>query len=181
MGTTTEYKFPYPGDGDAPDGPTQIKALAEALDKVKWLEKAIEDAAITSRKLKLTSGVARSSASLALTAKFEPLAGTTKEFTPLVKSKLIVVTFFGFQCSGEGTSVQGTLALDGAPDANAVGCGWGGSNVQSNFDGLGEVYEYEVKAEKHTLQLQAKGTKGAGFAEAVANQGCGYLWFLHAV
>src|SRR5262245_36505262 len=30
---TTNRKLPYPEDTDAPDGPTQIKALAEALDK----------------------------------------------------------------------------------------------------------------------------------------------------
>ena len=33
MGTTTNRGFPYPEASDAPDGPGQIQALAEAVDE----------------------------------------------------------------------------------------------------------------------------------------------------
>jgi len=32
MGETTVFKLPYPEDGDAPNGPAQMKALAEAVE-----------------------------------------------------------------------------------------------------------------------------------------------------
>lgn len=32
MGVTTNFSFPYPGLTDSPDGPTQVEALANAID-----------------------------------------------------------------------------------------------------------------------------------------------------
>jgi hypothetical protein len=182
--TTTEYKFPYPADADAPDGPKQIKELAEALDKIQWLEAAIKDGAVTSRKLKLSSGILRSSADLALKEAWQTLAGTTLSLPKLiVKSKLIVVTAFQFQCAGEGASVYGTVDVDGKREEdNMCAYGWGASTVQSNFDGLTEVYEFELAPGEHTIALAAKSVKlVGGSTETTANKKCSALWFLHAV
>ena len=54
MSKTTSNGNPYPEDSDAPDGPTQIKALAEALNLIPT--KLIADAAITPAKM-MTQGL----------------------------------------------------------------------------------------------------------------------------
>lgn len=48
---TPIYKLPFPEDSDAPDGPTQIEGLADALEAIKWLTANIADKAITEAKL----------------------------------------------------------------------------------------------------------------------------------
>lgn len=187
MEFTSTYGFPLIKDGEAPDGPKQISLLSETLEKVQWLEAAIKDGAATSRKVKLSSGIIRSSADLALKSEWQTLSGTTlalaKALFP-VKMKLIVVTAFQFQCTGIGAAVRGTLRVDGKRDeANFCGYGWGAQTAQSNFDGLTETYEQELAAgAEHTIALDALGIKAAeGFTEVTANKGCSALWFLHAV
>lgn len=74
--------MPYPEDADAPDGPTQIKALAEALDQLPT--KLIEDLAVTTAKvaaLAITEG--KLAANSVATAKIVDLAVTTAKLAAL--------------------------------------------------------------------------------------------------
>jgi hypothetical protein len=48
---TAVNKLPYPEDGDIPNGPAQIKALADALEAIKWPTANVADKAITEAKL----------------------------------------------------------------------------------------------------------------------------------
>lgn len=78
--TTTVNALPYPEDTDAPNGPAQIKALAELLDTLKY----------GSRNLKPTVEEKQQSEDMTLTESFVLVPGLKYEVTPAVASKLIV-------------------------------------------------------------------------------------------
>jgi hypothetical protein len=57
---TPIYKFPSPADSDAPDGPAQLKALAEALEATAWKPANISTGAVVNAALEMavpTSGL----------------------------------------------------------------------------------------------------------------------------
>lgn len=99
--TTSVNAIPYPEDGEAPDGPAQIKALAELLDTLKW----------GSRNLKPTIGRKLSTEALVLTESDADIPGTELEITPAVESYLAIVAVFRRNAS-KG-SVNGSV-YDGA-------------------------------------------------------------------
>lgn len=163
----------------------KIAALAVTEAKIAALavtEEKLADGAATSRKVKLTSGVIRSTAELELTEAWQDLAGTTLKLTPAVKSRLLIVTAFQFQNTGIGGSCDGTISVDGVTDeVDSAGYGWGAQTAQSNLNGLSEIYSVELTAAEHTIKLRAKCHIGEGFNEHRALKGCSFLYFLHAV
>lgn len=134
-------------------------------------ESELADAAVTSRKSKLTSGVIGPTGSLALTNAYQDAsggAGGSLEITPAVPSVLLVDAFFYFLLQPEGSG-WGTINVDG-------------TDLGSTFEELGSVqipargenpsttramsitvpsfYRVPLTAAKHTIKLRAKKVTG---------------------
>lgn len=147
------YEFPSPEDAESPNGPAQIKALADKLDGTQW----------QSRSLKPTVGVKQASgALLVLTTSYQDIPGTTLEITPAVTSILRIWAVFGFQAQ----------ILSGVEESVAFGI--------TNLDGVDQLAQYAqlgvvsaatvigqgalatnlslTAAIKHTIKLRAKKT-----------------------
>lgn len=90
--TTTVNALPYPEDTDTPDGPAQFKALADALDVLRW----------GSRNLKPTAGekIVAADFTLATGVGAKEITGSKIEITPAVDSKLFVDAAFAWQYVG---------------------------------------------------------------------------------
>jgi len=149
---TSTYKFPSPEDSEAPNGPAQIKALADKLEATKWL----------SQSLKPTRGVKQASANLGpLTTSYQDVAGTTLEITPVVASIIRIWATFGMQGQQlegiENNEVFGIVNLDGVDQTAQYA--W--SNIIQKGEQIGSrslVTELALTAAKHTIKLRAKKT-----------------------
>lgn len=157
-GETSVNKIPYPKDADAPDGPTQIKALAELLDTLKW----------GSRNLKPTAGIIAGNEDLTLTTSYQDVPGAKLEYTPPVAVNLHILTVFDFlaesttpehEPGGEPGEAFGSVKLDSAAEQTPL--------AKFDIDGLGratvsQVHSLALTAAAHTIKLRAK--KGGGNA-----------------
>lgn len=157
MKETAVNKLPYPEDTDPPDGPGQIKALADVLDTLKY----------GSRNLKPSIGLVTGEAAEAFgTANtFVDVPGAKLEITPAVAGNLIVVTNLAVEATtttitgGETFEMQTSLKVDAEAELARVGL--------YKFTGLTapplpftisvmQFYVVPLTAAKHTIQLRAR-------------------------
>lgn len=145
----TANGLPYPEDTDSPDGPAQIKALADALDVLKW----------GSRNLKPTVGVVGCSADLNLTNAYQDVPGTELKITPAVASTLLVVASFNFifETVDGNYRAQGTMRLDSTDQEGRVANAGGliKASIDTPVHGM-QVYALALTAAAHTLKMRAK-------------------------
>lgn len=161
MGETTVNKLPWPEDGDAPDGPVQVKALADALDVLKW----------GPRNLKPDAGVKTSAteAGQTITESYADVTGfSTLTITPAVTSLLLVTAVFDFQVEQTGSSVgsaftfdvQGTVRLDSSdqtPVARLLGAvGMNAAGDYRERATVTQVYALALTAAEHTVKPRVK-------------------------
>lgn len=171
MGESTIYDLPYPEDADIPNGPAQIKALADKLDAMEWL----------SRSLAPTAGVkTMTGADLALSSSYQDAAGTTLEITPDTASALLVVSFFRLFAEDLGQSLEakGTINLNGSDQTREAILG--GTGLTNDVKTVGQVYALPLPSgEKHTIKARAKRAAGtdSGLLETA---GTAYLYALFA-
>lgn len=175
MGETTVNILPYPVDGDAPDGPAQIKALAEALDVLKW----------GSRNLKPTIGKVNGSGSvITLTASYADITNAKLEITPAVASTLLMICTFDLSvhANNSATTAQaaGTINVDGADTSSPLADLQELAPATSVVIGgtVSQTYAVALTAAAHTIKLRAKKVSGN---EAACNPGnSGFLYALFA-
>ena len=158
-GETTNYKFGYPLEAEAPDGALQIKTLAEELDAEKWL----------SRSVKLTAGRKISTEGLALSGSLQEIPGLKLEITPAVASTLLIWGTLSLESGSSGkTQIKITLNVDGSDIEE-------GQNVViiAENERLQIPFSYApaLTAAPHTIKVRAErlvGTAGAirGFGES---------------
>lgn len=183
--TTAVNALPFPEDTDAPNGPAQIKALAEALDTLK----------LGSRNLKPTIGIKAVEKDLELTTSYQDLVlvGGDLAITPAVESKLLIASAFdlrattGANSAGENNvgRALGTIRLDTEDQSRAA-------RVEVQRDGptyrtyvrntVVEVYLLTLSAAAHTIKMRAKkeaeGGTDANLAKAyAAGSAFGYMLF----
>lgn len=160
---TATYKFPSPEDSESPNGPAQIKALADKLEAAKWL----------SQSLKPTVGVKATNVTTALGGSYADIPNTTLEITPAVSSNLVVVLAPWLLISGFSTG-WAIVSLDGVDQERAaVLSGAGGSNSGTPT----QVMILALTAAKHTIKLRAK---KEGAESGSIGVGSGYLYALFA-
>lgn len=155
MKETAVNKLPYPEVADSPNGAAQIKALADALDVLKW----------GSRNLKPTMGVVQATSNLTLTESYADVAGGVLEITPAVASLLKITTIFRFTGVGEagsGVSMVGTVKLDAAAEEARVAASNAHSGGAESQATVSQVHLLSLTAAKHTIKLRAKKFGGGG-------------------
>lgn len=169
--TTTVNAIPYPEDTDAPNGPAQIKALAELLDTLKW----------GSPNLKPTVGVKAASSDLVLTTSYVDveLSGGNLEINPAVASILKVTAVFTTVMSGTVSTsgyaeARGTLNLDGVDQApiakRLVLLNSPAGVADSDYASVSQVYLLSLTAgEKHIVKM--RGRKSATSYEVKVESG----------
>lgn len=171
-GETSVNKIPYPIDADAPDGPTQIKALAELLDTLKW----------GSRNLKPTVGVKAASSPLVLGESFADISGAKWEVTPNVASVAVIVAVWQAQITvGGSATVQGTVRLDATDQTRVASTELLASESITQGPTLAmmtQIYVLALTAEAHTVKLRAK--KLAGSAASQVGTDSAFLYALLA-
>lgn len=150
--TTTVNAIPYPEDSDVPNGPAQIKALAELLDTLQW----------GSRNLKPTVGKVSASGALAPVTEVETLIpGMILEITPAVDSYLIVHPCYKFFVDGKAKATV-RMVVNGANqafhDIGHSGEKAGESDIGINV-GLTELITMNA-ATKYTIEFKAKQSEG---------------------
>jgi hypothetical protein len=181
--TTTVNAIPYPEDSDAPDAPTQIKALATLLDTLKW----------GSRNLAPTIGLKAAESDLALSASFEdvPLSGGSLELTPAVESKLLIAAVFDLEASPSSTGAiiraRGTIRLDAADQTRearvSAQLGDRIDETAGEVTNLNNVlratvpqfYLLTLSAAKHTIKMRARRETSPEGKCYAANTGFAYL------
>jgi hypothetical protein len=138
--STAVNALPYPEATDPPDGPSQFKGLAEALDVLGW----------GSRNLKPTIGVKQAAATLLEleTAGFQDiaLAGGDLVLTPDVNSQLLVLATFDLMA---GT---GNNTAPGANIAEAIG------TIRLNSEDQGRCAEVKVQREGPMYRIENRVT-----------------------
>jgi hypothetical protein len=160
------YKIPSPEDKDAPNGPAEFKAQADAIDAIKWL----------SRSLKPTIGVVQASEGFELPEAYKDVPGTTLELTPAVASTLLVVANWHFQTAAAGTILSGTMSLNGVDQTPTGLLTVGGSNAV--YQTVPQVYALALPAEKNTIKMRAKSsTKSVVYSLVAANTRYLYAMF----
>lgn len=156
MPSTAVNALPFPEDKDAPDGPVQIKALADALDVLKW----------GSRNLKPTSGVLQATGNQALTNSFVNVTSAEATLTPAVASILEVYAVFAVGANaGEAQTAgwgEGTLRLDSVDQTPVARGKWLndlGAQAVSGATCM-QFYRLALTAAEHTLKMRVKGVNG---------------------
>lgn len=166
--TTTVNAIPYPEDTDAPDGPAQIKALAELLDTLKW----------GSRNLAPTVGMVNASGGLLLTESAVDVPGAVLEITPAVASKLLVVSSFRLMARNSG-GASGSIWLDGVKSSKECGVSLTGTTTGAASSVSVPLYEVlTLTAAKHTIKLRAQ--KEGTVECTLTASGTGFLYVLVA-
>lgn len=131
----------------------------------------ITDATIISRKYKPTSGAARSTAAVNLSATYKDITGCSVDISCDIASTVIVTGIFEFYgvvlASG---NVYGLLDVDGT-DQSGLAC------VDSNSTSavkatIGQVWSVNVTAGVHTFKLQAKTSVDNGSEYCNATNSC---------
>lgn len=166
--TTTVNAIPYPEDADAPDGPVQIKALAELLDTLKW----------GSRNLKPTTGIVEATETLGLTGAYQDVKGTTLEITPAVASILKVTAVFEFRAGEAEARYEGTMRLDAADQTPTARLNV--ANVAPSSANIPQVYSLALTAALHTIKMRAKRSSGASGGAVGGEGNTRYLYELVA-
>lgn len=167
--TTTVNAIPYPEDTDAPNGPAQMKAMAELLDALKW----------PARNLKPTFGGddGGEAGTLTLTEAFQSVGGVSATFTPAVTSRVLVLARFQFWVGNEGGAANirasGVLRLDSTDQDTSRPATL--SSVTSSAGGnegvAWQLYRLNaVSAAEHTLTLRAKKETTITPGAAIAGQ-----------
>lgn len=187
--TTTIHGLPYPEDADSPDGPAQIKALAEALDALKY----------GSRSLKPTALVAGASGTLSLTEAFQDVSGMVIEVAPAVASILLVTAVFDLESivgkaewSGDSFQAEayGTVKLNSGADQTRQATllhiqsgkinpssGLGGADGAYTLRGtFSQTYALALTAGSHTVKGRAK-RNGNGKGNCKSNSSLSGLLF----
>lgn len=205
MPATTSNGNPYPLDADAPDGPAQIKALAEALNSIpaKLLasdsveEAKIKDLAVTTKKI---ANAAIATAKLADGAVTEPKlgdgAGTSRKLKPtaglIAASSNLVLT--GVYADVPGgvlvitpavPSVLVVIATFQFSNSSTIGSlsldgetEDGRAAVGTGAGVASQTYFIGLSAAKHTIKMRAKRTAEVT-REALA-EGTGLVYMLFA-
>lgn len=168
MAETPVNKLPYPVDADIPNGPAQIKALADALDALKW----------GSRNLKPTAGVVQASESLSLSGAYQDVPGTSLEITPAVASILKVTAVFEFRAGEVTAEYAGTMRLDAADQTPLALLGV--SNVSPSKATVVQVYSLALTAALHTIKMRARRSSGASGGTLGGEGSTRYLYELIA-
>jgi|GEM_PF-3115766 len=134
-------------------------------------EGKIADGAVTSRKAKLTSGIAYGSGSFATGEAFADIPNLSFEITPAVESILLVVASFRVKAT-EIKQIRCTLSLDeGADDSHqAAFTGPTSSVVEAQIT---QTYRFTLSAAKHTI-------KGRYKQGTIDSANSSLLYFLHA-
>lgn len=168
MATTPTYKLPYPIDSDAPNGPQEIKDLAEKVEDI------IEEraAAAATELLAFASGARiNGSEAKTVTGSEGDVVGATKTLVLAHKSLVFVSAQFDFDVK-VGTSLTTSAAAKGG----AIGyLNVDGSNQSNNaellcatIDGGGQLesakvqacvaqsYALTLAAGSHTIKLRCK-------------------------
>jgi hypothetical protein len=144
VGETAINKIPYPKDTDAPDGPTQIKALAELLDTLKW----------GYRNLKVPVGVLPMTAeSLSLTESYQDITGAKLEIEPLKTVKLLVAATFEMACVEADAAMRGAIKVDSESERERVARFQGPLNARAT---VALVDMITLAEGAHTIKLRAK-------------------------
>lgn len=116
------------------------------------VEAKVGDAAVTSRKAKLTKGVVAATGNLALGEAFADIPGAKLEITPAVASRLFITAIFYIEVTGL-THAEGTINVDGADNAaHAI--------VYRQAEGTpimcgSQVYEVSLTAAAHVIKMRA--------------------------
>lgn len=142
MAETPVNKLPYPTDADAPDGPVQIKALADALDVLK----------LGSRNLKPTIDIISASGDLTLTGSYQDVPGCVLEYTPPIAMNLFVLAIFEMQ--GSPGECWGSIKLD--EEAESAALAKSSNDAGTDRHTVSQVYKLALSAAKHTIKLRAK-------------------------
>jgi len=158
---TATYKFPSPEDSESPNGPAQIKALADKLEAVKWL----------SQSLKPTVGIKATNVTTALGTSYADIPNTTLEITPAVSSNLVVVLAPWLIAPGNSTG-WAIINLDGVDQERAAVATGGGSTGYTPS----QVMILSLTAAKPTIKMRGK-KEGEVASTGV---GSGYLYALFA-
>lgn len=167
MDETAINKLPFPEDTDAPNGPEQIKALADALDVLNW----------GSRNLKPTVGIKRCSTELSLTEAFQDVAMTGGDLaiTPAVASNLIVVAQIAVGSATNGSDHEFAFKVDAEAERESTnlfpGAGVGNRVIVPHIDVI------PLSAAAHTIKLRARAIPNTG-PPKVKNDG---TWFAYAL
>lgn len=172
MGETSVNKLPYPTDANAPDGPTQIKALAEALDALKW----------GSRNLSPAAGLIQASEEKPVeNASYADIPGTTLEITPAVASLLIINATWTFSEASGGPTLhlKGTIRLDSEDQTAAaqIGAIPEGSGFPHS---ISMPYVLALSAAKHTIKMRARRDGGVAPSAKYAAGSTRYSYLLLA-
>ena len=147
-GETTVNKLPYPSDSDVPNGPAQIKALAELLDTLKW----------GIRNLKPSYGVVEGSETLTLSGSFQDIVGAKLEISAAVSSKLLAIASFDFEAGSGTDSLRGTLNVDSS-DLPAEAPFFPGVNTARGS--AVQLYSISLAVGSHTIKMRAKRAAGS--------------------
>lgn len=99
MGVTANYSFPYPELGDAPDGPAQIRALAQAVDTVV---DTIDDRVDTIEILRARGIVARHRRTSSGTSTTSATAGTAQAVVQLDSVSFLTGRLYRISCPNLG-------------------------------------------------------------------------------
>lgn len=161
--TTAVNNLPYPEDTDAPDGPAQIKALAELLDTLKW----------GSRNLKPSIGMKGMSAdSLELTTSYQDIEGCKLDITPAVSSNLFIVAAFDMQVISESApELLGAIKVDAEAERERLARLYAANGTRATTILVDVI---ALTAAAHTIKLRTKRVGGAGKVWKLGT-GFGYL------
>ena len=138
----------------------------------------LADAAVTSRKAKLTAGIITPSTSLTLTSSYKDVAGAVLEITPDVASNLLVVAIFDFHIILGPITCLGTLKVDAIAEESRHAESTVGSGVGGDRRTVSQVYLIPLSAAAHTIQMRAKGIIEAPGSGYVSSE---YTQFLHVL
>lgn len=155
---TAVNKLKYPEDKDNPDGPTQIKELAEGLDVLKW----------GSRNLKPTVGLKKLSVEIKPVESTFQDAGANLEITPAVASNLLLVTFSEFECTEGAGNGESSYKLDSASESEQRAIFNATASVQGAT--IAMPYLIALTAEAHTIKFRVR-KSGSGKFRLGANSG----------
>lgn len=167
-GASAVNKIPYSlGTDKPPDVPAVTKAMAEALDALKW----------GSRNLKPTVGVKAATESLALTGSYQDVVGTTLEITPAVASILNITAIFEFRLGEAAARFNGTIRLDSTDQTPVAAYEASGAGNRAT---VSQVYSLSLTAALHTVKMRAIRASGASGGVLGGEGSTRYLYTLVA-
>lgn len=171
MPKTPIYEWPFPDDEDAPDGPAQMGAMAEAGDATKWL----------SRSLKPTTGLVSASADKSeIGESYEDLGGTETKLTLPVKSFVLVTAVWQVQSTQIVSALTATMRFNSTDHAATAISFHGDATSGSLSDNITQIYREELAAGEHTLKMRVKASIAGLTTLKVLKAGTRYSYSVHA-